>query len=187
MNKKGAFLSINFHRKTVERFKGFCQKHGASYTDTVEHMMDFFDRYQISPMVDYGQNLWDMEGNIKKRINAVIAIIKDVEKHQTKPTNAMMLSLFEQTPREEEGQPELLLEETTEVQDVDNHFTTPEDSPAQSKTHPGMELMTARKDLGNLISRIRAVSTGLGKKKLQLDMGMEEFEALKETYNNNTK
>ncbi|MEM1337090.1 MAG: BfmA/BtgA family mobilization protein [Bacteroidota bacterium] len=175
MNRERTFLSINFHKKTVERFKGFCQKHGATYTDTVEDMMDFFDRYQLSPRVDYGKNLWDMEGNIKKRINAVIAIIKDVEKHQTAPTNAMIRSLFEQDPKaEEEEQPELLLAEAT-------HFEAITKIPSR----PEMELLTTRKDLGNLLSRIRRVSTGLGKKRLQLDMGLEEFEALKQTYKTN--
>jgi hypothetical protein len=33
---------------------------------------------------------------IKKRINGMIAIMKDIEKNQTKPTAAMMLSLFEE-------------------------------------------------------------------------------------------
>ena len=173
MNTKGSFLSINFHRRTVERFKGFCQKHEATYTDTLEHMMDFFDRYQLSPLMDFGENLRDMEANIKKRINAVIAIIKDMEKHQTAPTNAMIRSLFEQEPQTEgDGQPELLLEESP-------HF----DDDIETPSHPEMELMTTRKDLGNLLSRIRTVSSGLGKKRLQLDMGLEEFEALKQTYN----
>ena len=35
-----------------------------------------------------------LEAQIKKRINAVIAIIKDIEKHHDKPTTAMLQSLF---------------------------------------------------------------------------------------------
>jgi hypothetical protein len=33
---------------------------------------------------------------IKKRMNGMIAIMKDIEKNQTKPTTAMLQSLFEQ-------------------------------------------------------------------------------------------
>lgn len=36
-----------------------------------------------------------LESLIKKRINAVMAVIKDIEKNQTKPTAAMMHALFE--------------------------------------------------------------------------------------------
>jgi hypothetical protein len=35
-----------------------------------------------------------LESEIKKRINAVIAIIKDIEKQHDKPTTAMLQSLF---------------------------------------------------------------------------------------------
>ncbi|MFB9105536.1 BfmA/BtgA family mobilization protein, partial [Algibacter miyuki] len=35
-----------------------------------------------------------LESKIKKRINAVIAIIKDIEKNHDKPTTAMLQSLF---------------------------------------------------------------------------------------------
>ena len=89
---KRRFLSINFHKDTVERFKGFCAKVGGSYTETLDHMMDFFDTYQLSPMSDLGPNMRGMEANIKKRINALVAIVKDIEKHQTKPTTAMMVT-----------------------------------------------------------------------------------------------
>jgi hypothetical protein len=37
-----------------------------------------------------------LESLIKKRINGVIAIMKDIEKNQTKPTVAMMQSLFQE-------------------------------------------------------------------------------------------
>ena len=41
-----------------------------------------------------GPNMQTLESEIKKRINAVIAIIKDIEKHHDKPTTAMLQSLF---------------------------------------------------------------------------------------------
>ena len=37
-----------------------------------------------------------LEGLIKKRINGVIAILKDIEKTQTKPTAGMLMALLEQ-------------------------------------------------------------------------------------------
>jgi len=36
-----------------------------------------------------------LEGLIKKRINGVIAILKDIEKTQTKPTAGMLMALIE--------------------------------------------------------------------------------------------
>jgi hypothetical protein len=37
-----------------------------------------------------------LENNLKGRINALIAIIRDIEKNQTKPTVAMLHLLFEE-------------------------------------------------------------------------------------------
>lgn len=40
----------------------------------------------------------------------MIGIIKDIEKHQTKPTTAMLELLFEHSPRKKSRQPPLLME-----------------------------------------------------------------------------
>ncbi|WP_241489609.1 BfmA/BtgA family mobilization protein [Lacinutrix algicola] len=50
----------------------------------------------ISPHESIGPKMQTLEALIKKRINGVIAIMKDIEKNQTKPTVAMMQSLFKE-------------------------------------------------------------------------------------------
>lgn len=58
-------------------------------------MLDFFLYNEISPKEKLGPTGRTIEASIKKRINAVIAILRDVEKSQTKPTAAMLASLFQ--------------------------------------------------------------------------------------------
>ena len=58
--------------------------------------MDFFDQNKISPSESLGPNMKSLENNLKSRINALIAIIRDIEKNQTKPTVAMLQALFEE-------------------------------------------------------------------------------------------
>ena len=58
-----------------------------------------------------GPHMQTLEKLFKKRINGVIAIMKDIEKNQTKPTVAMLQSLFEEAepikkPRMLEKSPE---------------------------------------------------------------------------------
>mgnify|MGYP006896885480 CR=1 FL=1 len=60
-------------------------------------MMDFFENHSISPKDDLGPNMNHLEKKIKFRINALIAIIKDIEKNQTKPTVAILNALLEQS------------------------------------------------------------------------------------------
>ncbi len=58
-------------------------------------MLDFFEKNGLSPEDELKTNLKATENLFKKRINALIAIIKDIEKTQTKPTLAMLQLLFE--------------------------------------------------------------------------------------------
>lgn len=64
-------------------------------------MLEFFKANGISPMESLGPNLMASEIRIMKRINAVIAIMRDMEKTQTKPTAAMILSFFEESAPKE--------------------------------------------------------------------------------------
>lgn len=89
-----SFITIRFKRKTAKRFQEFSKKHFRTHTETMEGILDFFFYNEISPKEKLGPTGRTMEASLKKRINAVIAILKNIEKHQTKPTVAMMQSLF---------------------------------------------------------------------------------------------
>jgi hypothetical protein len=61
----------------------------------METILDFFMYNEISPHERLGPTGRTIEASFKKRINAVIAIMRDMEKTQTKPTAAMIASLFQ--------------------------------------------------------------------------------------------
>ncbi|MBJ7881586.1 BfmA/BtgA family mobilization protein [Gelidibacter salicanalis] len=94
-----SFITIRFKRKTAKCFQEFSKTHFKSHTDAMATMLDFFFYNEISPKENFGPTGRTIEANLLKRINAVIAIMRDVEKTQTKPTVAMMESLFQtETP-----------------------------------------------------------------------------------------
>lgn len=90
-----SFITIRFKRATAKRFQEFSKTHCKSHTETMDIMLDFFLYNEISPKERLGPTGRTIEANLKKRINAVIAIMRDMEKTQTKPTVAMMESLFQ--------------------------------------------------------------------------------------------
>ncbi|MEO0570912.1 MAG: BfmA/BtgA family mobilization protein [Bacteroidota bacterium] len=96
------FTTIRLHRRTVKRFRKFSYKITKSYSDTMETIMDFFEWHGISPSSRFPKQINEDGDKTRKRINALIAIIRDIEKRQTKPTTAMLLSLFGETYKEEE-------------------------------------------------------------------------------------
>ncbi|WP_194850135.1 BfmA/BtgA family mobilization protein [Nonlabens antarcticus] len=93
------FIGIRFKKETAKRFQEFSRTHFKSHTEAMATMLDFFFYNEISPKEKLGPTGRTIETSIKKRINAVIAIMRDMEKTQTKPTVAMIESLFQtETP-----------------------------------------------------------------------------------------
>ncbi len=105
-----SFITIRFKRETAKRFQEFSKTHFKTHTAAMETMLDFFFYNEISPKERLGPTGRTIESNLKKRINAVIAIMRDMEKTQTKPTMAMLQSLFEQ---EEPKKKPLILEKNS--------------------------------------------------------------------------
>jgi len=68
----------------------------------MEAMLNFFEYNGVSPKEELGDMGRTLKAYIKKRNDAIIAIIKNIEKNQTKPTTAMLESLFIQAETEEE-------------------------------------------------------------------------------------
>ena len=91
-----SFITIRFKRKTAKRFQEFSKTHFKSHTEAMSTMLDFFFYNEISPKEKLGPTGRTIEASLKKRINAMIAIMRDMEKTQTKPTVAMIQSLFEE-------------------------------------------------------------------------------------------
>ncbi len=99
--EKERFESLSIKRSVAKKFKKYCRTISKSQSMTLLLMLEFFEANGISPMESLGPNLMASEIRIMKRINAVIAIMRDMEKTQTKPTAAMILSLFEESvPKE---------------------------------------------------------------------------------------
>jgi len=96
MEKDFDFSAVSLKRSVADRFRLFSKKIATSHSETLSVMMDFFENNSISPHEELGPNMIHLEKNIKSRINALIAIIRDIEKNQTKPTTAMLQALLEQ-------------------------------------------------------------------------------------------
>ncbi|GGW36351.1 hypothetical protein GCM10007383_21620 [Arenibacter certesii] len=81
-------------------------------------ILDFFLYNEISPKQILGPTGRTLEQVFKKRISAIIAILRDMEKNQTKPTLAMIHSLFEM----EEPTKRPLILEKKEIEEVQPKF-----------------------------------------------------------------
>lgn len=98
--EKEQFKSLSIKASVANKFNRFCREMSLSKSMTLLVMLQFFEENGISPQESMGPNMETLEKRIslliKKRMNGMIAIMKDIEKNQTKPTVAMLQSLFEQ-------------------------------------------------------------------------------------------
>jgi hypothetical protein len=115
--QKERFESLSIKSSVVKKFRDYSKSISKSNSMTLLLMMEFFERNELSPeddlkpgLVETEKGLVETENRIKKRINALIAIVKDIEKNQTKPTLAMLQSLFMNV----EPKPKILIEKSFE-------------------------------------------------------------------------
>lgn len=99
--EKEGFETLKIKTSVAKKFRKFSKILSKSQSMTLLLMLDFFIENGISPLETLGPRMETLEqkisGLIKKRMNGMIAIMKNIEKTQTMPTVAMMQSLFEVT------------------------------------------------------------------------------------------
>ncbi|MEH6659625.1 BfmA/BtgA family mobilization protein [Leeuwenhoekiella marinoflava] len=94
------FSRINFHTETVERFKKYAIANDANYTETLEAILDFFEKYSINPFVPFDDSIHSLHLLIDKRMDALEHILRTIEKEQLKPTKELLERLFQKEKEE---------------------------------------------------------------------------------------
>ena len=179
------FSTIRFKIKVANRFRKFSTQIAKTHTEAMEAILDFFEVNGISPNERLGANMTTLESRIKKRINALIAIIKDIEKNQTKPTNAMLQLLFQEDPKEDEVEEEYNFETPNVITENEEltHY--------RNAYYTNQENYNALKyDVENIIKKTKYVKSNFGAGHFRLDITKDEFvqlkQKLKDVHHHNT-
>ena len=190
--KKYKFSAINFKKDVADQFRIFSKKLGASHSDSLKAMLRFFDIHQLSPYESLGNNMDTLERRLKKRMNAMIAIIKDIEKRQTKPTQAMLQLLFEQVASPDENTPDIQERELfnpssskkipeLKVEKEAPSRKVPEVSSWEIAYHSEQEKSKMLYELYTAISsNVRYIKPGLGRNYFRLEMTPKQWEKIQQ-------
>ncbi|WP_313779659.1 BfmA/BtgA family mobilization protein [Flagellimonas onchidii] len=182
------FKSIRFKKSTVLRFRVFSKKMAKSYTDTLESIMDFFEWHGFNPSQKFTKSIIQeilknrqrTETSIKRN-EATIAIIRDIEVNQTKPNNAMLLSLFGANEKEEKPiRKEKKLLENKPEQNQEIEITVPKIR--YERLAEKMENMT--NDFDYVLSKVTVAKSSFGKEYLKLEISKAELEKFTRTLKN---
>jgi hypothetical protein len=93
--EKERFESFKIKASVAKKFRKFSKGISKSQSMTLLLMLEFFEHNEIAPTENLGPKMQTLEGLIKKRINGVIAILKNIEKNKVNPTLAILESLME--------------------------------------------------------------------------------------------
>ncbi len=106
------FGTVRLRKKTIEKFKKYSKKTSPSYSETLDFMIAFFRDNDLSPYSTMDASYNSVEVVLKKRLDALIAILRNMESTQLIPTREMLESLFNNVAEpEEEKQPKYIFEE----------------------------------------------------------------------------
>jgi hypothetical protein len=177
--EKEKFKTFKFKESVAKKFRRFCKTMSKSQSITLLLMLDFFEVNGISPKEKLGANMNTLENRIKKRINALIAIVKDIEKNEIKPTNAMMQALFQETPIEDETKEEYNFEEPTLI--TENEELTY----YRKEYYKNQENYNSLKyDVQDIIKKTKYIKSNFGAGYFRLEFTKEKFEQLKQKLTN---
>lgn len=167
MVKSRLQLKVN----TAKRFREFSKKNNSNQSESLNLMLDFFEKNNLSPFETLVPSKVSLEHLIKKRIDAVIAILKNIEKTQTKPSLLMLELLMEGR-----AVPKL---EVTKKEKVSA-------SNKKSLAHLELEisrleevLKATKRDLEYLLQHVEIKSNAFGPDYLKLNIPRTEFEQFK--------
>tara|TARA_R110000868_G_scaffold89492_6_gene249133 strand:- start:1287 stop:1871 length:585 start_codon:yes stop_codon:yes gene_type:complete len=170
---KYSFSGINVKKAVAIKFRKFSRQISVSHTQALEAMLYFFERNDLAPDDDLGIH----NNRTNKRINAVIAILKNIEKHQTKPTAEILQSLLYETAnieKEEDfdfGSP-VLITENEELAFYKKQYKLIQE-----------ENMGFKNKMTKLLDQVNVEKRSFGKDYLKLNLDKIDFDNFRKSNN----
>ena len=175
------YSTVNLKVSVAKRFRKFSKKTSKTHSETLHIIMDFFEWHGFLPSDRFEKSLLQEIVKNRKRTEATIAIIKAIEKNQTKPTTAMLQSLFEK--KLEQQEPKL----------IERKFANKpsKEKPAQSTAVPKVrykrledKMTDLKEDFSYVLTNIKTVKGSFGKTYYKLELTSDEIEKYKRIINN---
>lgn len=175
MGKERCTATLKIKPTTADSFRKYARELAMPQSEALQLMLDFFEMNRLSPKEQMGPKMKTLEGEMKMRINSLIAILRDIEKTQTRPTQAMMQLLFQEKPTT--SKPILVEKKTSELKEPlqKNQISSSPDLNADLLK----KLSETNEELMAVLENIEVVKSSFGKSHLRLNMDRSEIEALK--------
>jgi len=189
--EKERFAAMKVKISVALKFRSFSKRHGKSQSMTLLAMVEFFDHNGISPDQRMHETIASLKYLIKRRFNAMVAIMRSIEKEQTLPTVSMIQALFQQELESEEedgweGDFDFFEQQLTEKKTPSNPelLDTEVHVPKIVHEHLMEEMEELKRDFEYVLDHVSLVKNRLGKDYLKLDLDPEAIEKYRQKIKN---
>jgi len=185
---KYQYSTVNLKASVAKRFRLFSKKITKSHSETLTVIMDFFEWHGVNPSKKFGKSIIQeiLKNRARtdtsiKRNEATIAIIRDIEINQTKPNNAMLLSLFGANAKEQKP----IKKEKKRIEQEEDAIAKIEITVPKIRYELLAEKMKhITKDYGYILNNVELVKSNFGKEYLKLNISKSELEKFKRILKN---
>ena len=176
------YLALNLKASVVKRFRSFAKKMAGSQSEALEKMIDFFEWHGFKPNDRFVDSILEEIRKNRKRTEANIAILRDIEITQTKPNNAMLLSLFGESIRQEKPikREKKLIKKDSQEKKKEIEITVPK---IRYERLADKLNLTVR-DYQKVLDCAKVVKKGFGKAYLKLEITENELEKYRQRLRN---
>lgn len=109
IKKKSTFSAISINRITAERFREYSKSVSKSHSDTIDTMIDFFEKAKITPKSEVIISFIKFQNYMTRRFDYIEELLRGMESNYLKPTHEMLKSLFDGVkPKKKKQQPLLM-------------------------------------------------------------------------------
>ncbi|WP_127138913.1 BfmA/BtgA family mobilization protein [Flagellimonas oceanensis] len=182
--QKEKFNNMAIKESVALKFRRYSKKFGRSRSMTLLAMLDFFERHGISPDQELGETVASLKYLIRRRFNAMVAIMRSIEKEQTLPTVGMMQALFNQeleSDGEWEGDFDFFEQQLTEKKTpskpelLDTEITVPK----IRYEHLEEQMEELKSDFVYVLDHVVESRNRIGRKHLIMDLDPEAIDKYK--------
>ncbi|MGW9685813.1 BfmA/BtgA family mobilization protein [Flagellimonas sp. 2504JD1-5] len=178
-----SYSTINLRTEVAKRFRRFSKKVAPSHSEALKKIMDFFEWNGLNPSDESVNKILDeIRKNRKrtevaiKRTESSIAIIRNIEITQTRPSNAILALLLGEAPQKKriakaEPRPKSVPPQEKEQIEVM--------VPKRRLERVEWKLQSLREEFSYVMENVRKVKSTFGKDYLKIEITEGEWERFK--------
>ena len=182
--RKNIFSAISINRITAERFRAYSKTVSKSHSETMDTMIDFFEKTKISPKSQVMVSFIKFQNYMMGRLDYIVELLRSMEREQLKPTHDLLKSLFDGTELKKVEEP--LLIDKTNIKMTKEEWDRAEGKVSFQKYHDAVTARgNDRRIFYKVLNKINKVEPAFGKAFFKLELDSEELDSIRQELTRN--